>query len=510
MKIKQVAIKKHIAFLVVGISCFFTNTAQVDASCSTIETFQSKYQVVDFSENILKTTDGDCYGFMNTDGTIISAVQWDEAEDFQEGVAIICKDRKYGLLNVDGDIIVDTIYNSMRWMNKQLLLVSKNGKYGCIDIKGNVIIDLQWDNTFVFYEGLAFVKKGSTFYCIDESGEVVFKGEWDKVGYFQNGLAPVINTKNSLYGFVDKKGTLALKVNPEYTNYYGVKEKLDISNIYNFEQELFSFETSEGGQGYGDMNGNIIYYSSVGNTAFFQYDIRNIIVENGISKIMNDNGKVIKSLQGEIVDVLSEDCFVLRYAKQFALIHANGDFITGFDFKDVWKYSDTSVLIEKNNSYNGTIDICGNVVIEPTWDSMLVAGDGLIFATKDYKWRLVTADNNVTDGEYDWLATVNQEKQVFVVTIKNKKMGLLDTSGNILLQNEWDNIISIDAENAFLVQKGDTYHIIKLQEEKTILQLRVYTEGLLNIMRMQGLKKVQMSSLVRHFLMLQDLDWREH
>ncbi|KXL52240.1 KWG leptospira [Anaerotignum neopropionicum] len=464
MKIKQFNIKKFVAVLVV-VSCFFTNIVRVDASWLTIETFQSKFQIVDFSDNMLKTTDGDRYGFMKIDGTIISAVQWDEADDFREGVAIICKDRKYGLLNLDGDIIVDTIYNSMRWMNNQVLLVSKNGKYGCIDIKGKVIIDLQWDNTFVFYEGLAFVKKGSTSYCIDESGKIIFKGEWDKVGYFQNGLAHVINTKNNLYGFIDKKGALALEVNPEYTNYYGIKEKLEISKLNNFEQGIFSFKTSGGGQGYGDVNGTIIYYSSIGNTAFFDYGINNIIVENGISKIMNDNGKVIKSLPGEIVNGLSADCFVLRYSNQLALVHANGDFITGFDFKDVWKYNDTLAIIEKNNLQKGIIDLYGNMVIEPTWDSMMSAGDGLIFAEKNYKWLLIDADNNVVDSEYDWLQTMRNEKQAFVLTTKNKKVGLLDISGNILLKNEWDSIISTDTEDTFLVQKGDTYQVMKLQEE---------------------------------------------
>jgi hypothetical protein len=92
------------------------------------------------------------------------------------------------------------------------------GRWGYIDVRGKVVVPLTWDSATEFSDGLARVLRDGRVRYLDPTGKVVIDlGERNRAGDFHEELAPVWEDR-SLAGkdwrteFIDKKGSKAFAV----------------------------------------------------------------------------------------------------------------------------------------------------------------------------------------------------------------------------------------------------------------------------------------------------------
>jgi hypothetical protein len=129
------------------------------------------------------------WGYIDSNGELIIATQFDEATPFSEGLAAVCT----GDCRNDGD-----------------------SKWGYIDKSGKYVINPQFGHAYAFKEGLAVVCVGnsSSYPCdgkegyIDHAGKFVINPQFDDANSFENGLAliaigPLLDRKN---GYINKTG----------------------------------------------------------------------------------------------------------------------------------------------------------------------------------------------------------------------------------------------------------------------------------------------------------------
>lgn len=86
----------------------------------------------------------------------------------------------------------------------------KKGKYGFTDESGKVVVEAKYKNIKQFSEGLAAVQLKDIWGFIDNTGREVIAPEYYEVESFSDGLAKVQLNFNEGYGFIDKKGDVAL------------------------------------------------------------------------------------------------------------------------------------------------------------------------------------------------------------------------------------------------------------------------------------------------------------
>lgn len=168
-------------------------------------------------------------GFINTNGkVIIDTSNYSEVGDFHENLAYVCKPKpenqqQCGYINEKGRIIVPLKYGYASDFSEGLAVVNKfnnDGRRllnesGYIDKTGKLV--LKGDYGYDFSNNLA-----SNTYCsgyIDKTGKEIV--DISRIGtsgidgicsYFNDGLL-LIRLKNDYFGYVNKKGELAIKTN---------------------------------------------------------------------------------------------------------------------------------------------------------------------------------------------------------------------------------------------------------------------------------------------------------
>jgi hypothetical protein len=159
------------------------------------------------------------YGYIDSTGTVVVPIIYDDAGGFNEGLAPVSKDGKYGYVDKAGNEILPFIYDRASSFNESLAAVGIGNwtdgfKWGYIDKSGKEIMPLIYDDAKKFSEGLAPVKKDGKWGYIDKSGKEVIPFEYDSAEYFADGAAVV--GKDGKYGHIDKTGKIIVPLKYGY------------------------------------------------------------------------------------------------------------------------------------------------------------------------------------------------------------------------------------------------------------------------------------------------------
>lgn len=221
--------------------------------------------------------------------------EFSEIGDFHEGLAYACKSikeyqKQCGYINKKGEIIIPLKYGYASDFSDGLASVAqfdKNGKKllnesGYIDKTGKLI--LKGDYFYDFSDNLApdiscskyFDKTGKTIVDISEIGNSSIDGV---CSYFNDGLL-LIRLKNNYFGYLNKKGALAIKTI--------ARTKEDYSPLgLRFTEDLTYIEINNK-WGFIDKTGKIIIKPRF--TRDFDGDIfEDMQFKNGLARVKENN-----------------------------------------------------------------------------------------------------------------------------------------------------------------------------------------------------------------------------
>ncbi|MDD2791977.1 MAG: WG repeat-containing protein [Sediminibacterium sp.] len=171
------------------------------------------------------------YGYVDYDGKQVIPMEYKTqllagGYRFREGLWCFEKDGKQGYMDPNGNIVIAPQFESASDFTNGMAFVQKPGEslYGYIDQKGNYLIKPQFYDAGAFDEnGFALVRlnnNNAPQSIIDRKGKLVVKGiphpaQEDGFGgnvHFSSGLALVKDTVSKKYGYVDHSGKLAIPV----------------------------------------------------------------------------------------------------------------------------------------------------------------------------------------------------------------------------------------------------------------------------------------------------------
>jgi len=349
------------------------------------------------------------WGLMDTNGNMVVPFQYHEIGSFYEGYAVVMT-----IGGARGDTYISN--SSFRW--------------GVIDTEGNTVIPLGRHGFRYSSEGLisfkpdqvAFVLPGGTWGYMDKNANIIIPAEYDNTFPFREGLAAVV--QDNRMGFIDKIGNVVIPF--EYNgSSYSMAPRIELRN----EQLDTGFREGLAVVSYGvwpntgtgviDRNNNIV-------VPFGEYDlIYNF--QDGFAAVRNSGRWGFVNSNGELAIPLEQYAFVRSFSDGLAAVRRDWD-----------------------KAGMGFIDKSGNVAIPFMFDHVEPFNEGFaaVWNSDSSDGRFPGRDNRTFDYAF----------------IDNPgKWGFIDTSGNVVLPIEFDNVAGV-SNGLALVQRDGLWGIVRFMD----------------------------------------------
>lgn len=279
--------------------------------------------------------------------------------------------------------------------------IVENGKYGYIDRTGKVVIEPQFRYISGILGGTASAMKGDKWYLIISKDIIVEVSEQTRL---VNGMALV--SVNGKYGYIDKKGKMAIEPQFEMANEFsGGAAAVEVNRMWGyikkngefaiepqfdnaggFHEGLASVQKN-GKCGYIDTKGDMVIEIKPRPFSYYKD------FSNGLAEVCSNGKWGYINRQGELV---------IRYQFDETYPFSEGlALVGGFDNLEYYGDDDNPYASEHLSTY-GFIDKTGKVVIAPVFDYADSFGDGVAAVKKNNEWYFIDqAGNEIFNQKFD-------------------------------------------------------------------------------------------------------------
>jgi hypothetical protein len=205
-------------------------------------------------------------GFVDTNGKLSIAPEYDKAEFFSDGCAAVSNGGKWGFIDKTGKTVIPLQYAQAKAFENGIALVYDGAekRWGVINTRGEVLTPPKWyrqpkvigDDRIIFQE--AITKTSNHLWGLaDSKGKILVAPKWARVATtgFNSGLAVAVLPSNNgarygsqewwgKAGYIDRDGNDVIPCKFDYTNWF---------------TEGLAFAKEGDKQGYIDTTGNFVF-----------------------------------------------------------------------------------------------------------------------------------------------------------------------------------------------------------------------------------------------------------
>lgn len=196
-----------------------------------------------FADGLARAQIGSKYVYINLQGKIVLAGDYDMARSFEDGVAKVEKGNSTYMINTKGEKVNLFTYPSE--FGDGLCVGVKFSKeeskwyYGYADKKGKLAIPCEFEKAYKFEDGMALVQKDGKWGYIDTNGNWIIYREFDESFHFSTeGVAEVV--QNGKWGLLTKDGDYVLPC--EYDSLYCCDEVKRVFTVKNGYMNVWDLE----------------------------------------------------------------------------------------------------------------------------------------------------------------------------------------------------------------------------------------------------------------------------
>jgi hypothetical protein len=172
-----------------------------------------------FAQGLGAVKQGDKWGFIDTKGNLVVALQFAHTRSFSEGLARVMNREpganrlRIGFIDRTGKLVIPCGFSSGGDFAEERAWVEVNGNGHFIDPKGKVIYTFGPNfYPYKFEGGLAPVESRGEWGYVDKTGEIVIEPRFDQAGSFSGPTAVV--RLGDRYGLIDRTGKLVKEMKP--------------------------------------------------------------------------------------------------------------------------------------------------------------------------------------------------------------------------------------------------------------------------------------------------------
>ena len=355
-------------------------------------------------------------------------------------------DEHYGVIDKTGKIIIEPEYDRIDIPNrdkaifvtykedlKNIVNEKNESIYKDIDVSAIEIIDENDEENTFDTSRLKYVENGK-YGLLDFSGKKITEAKYDEIISLTDKYGEYRVKKDNKYGVLSNKGVELVDIKYDYVagdgysvdgSYkeagYIVGKKTDDGILYGYidknEKEILKME-NENVYRVLDMPGSELYL---------------VVTQNGRSQIFKDKKNKTDYLYREV-----------RYS-----VHSN------------------MFVVQKNKTY-GLLDKDFNVIIEPKYNELLVAG---IYVNASIGEEMYVFDLNgkeIKNSEYIGLEKTSTEKYYIAIDKENYMYGVLNEDMEVVLEPTYDYIREVENTDLIVATKGDSITIFSANMKKLV------------------------------------------
>lgn len=314
--------------------------------------------------------------------------------------------------------------------------------YGFIDRDGKIVIEPQFQYAYSFHADRARIFTGTMsswgnypgeghYGYIDSTGAEVIPLIYEEADDFaENGKATVC--KNGKYGVIDING----------------------NTVVDFSYDYISYNSSA--HVYRAFNGTMTSYGSP---------------ESGTYYILDDDCKEKCSITCDSLYTY-EGFIEASKNKKYAIYSYDGEKKTDFIFDSLGLLSDSLISFRKTSGGKyGYVDVNGNIVIEPAYDSANKFIDGKAIVKKDKTYYLIDKKGQtITTYKVDYMDSSFESGYTYGFEGSLADYGypsegkyyLMDIDGNYISRGYKNGNCYSIADGTWRVQENDTWYVLDL------------------------------------------------
>lgn len=325
-----------------------------------------------WTENIICQYDGEHYGYVNGNGTELTAMVYDLAYPFSEGLGCAMIDGIYGFVDKNGEVAIPFSYLDAAPFSEELAYFYGDEGYGFLKPDGTIAFTLDCDSVSSFKEGLAYFSINGKYGYINTEGQTVIEPVYQDAGYFQNGLAKV--RSGSFVGMINKNGEEVIPIQYSMVLCYekGIMAKVyGRTDYYNYAGEILSKED------YDKLPD--VTYDTAKQDGFYEYgqgrtfDFSKVLLRNSITP---KKALYWKLSHGKYVDMVMDESGEMQNLRKYNS-WGEYDYIKRFALYDV--------------EQSGQLVLYG--CEEPCDSYLFPMSDSALYCVRDNQLHLVLAGN---------------------------------------------------------------------------------------------------------------------
>lgn len=337
-------------------------TAVFISSCDIIDSITGNKN--DGTVELYPVQVGGQWGYINKNGKIEIAPQFQNAAPFYEGLAAIRESNRRKYIDRRGEVVIEGSFSNITRFSEGKAAVQLDGRWGYIDKKGNFIINPKYRSAFAFSNGRAFVRSVdfSEHYYIDKNDKriqsVSMPSSVDFVeeNEFRDGRAMI--RRQDLFGYIDRDGNAVID--------------LKYAEARPFSERLAAVRISDR-WGFIDNSGDVSIapkFISVGN---FGDGLAPARAGSNLFGYVDKDGVFVISEQFEVAEPFSEGRAAVLIDGRWTFIDKQGNTITHPQFDEVRPFYNglarVTLLVpvgETIQTHRGYINKSGQYVWYPT------------------------------------------------------------------------------------------------------------------------------------------------
>jgi hypothetical protein len=399
------------------------------------------------------------WGFIDKEGEVMIAPQYDYVEAYSEGLAIAQKDGAVGFIDKAGKVVVPFMYEEAEAFKQGVAIVSRNGLYGMIDRTNKERVPIQYELVSPFSSGLALVANEKGYGYVDQAGHVVIPVELDYATDFERAYA-VVEWKGKK-GIINTLGKTVVPIEYDWI------EPFDGNGICRAKKD----------NKYGllDKNGSEVLpfiYDRIGTF----YDSLAIIVQGDKYGYINRSGEEHIALKYDFVpEVLLWGNYVDGFAKyrlkdKLGVMDAEGESVFPAIFQDIGSYKEGEYIAVKKRGKWGYSNQNLKLVIPYDYDDAFTFNGAFAVCRLDSAWILIDREGKKALAEQ--FQSINLIGDSLFLVQQNGKYGLLGPRLEVLLPIEYEEIKAAPFKNLLSLRREASLSYYDLKGLK-----RIYNKG---------------------------------
>lgn len=281
---------------------------------------------------------------------------------------------------------------------------------------------------------------------------------------------------NEKWGVIDQTGKLI--IDPAYDEMITIpSNKTDIFIcIYDvdytndtYKTKVLDSKNKEKFTGYYDLV-EVIENKDSNNILWYEEEILKV-KKDGRYGLIDYNGKEILPIEYDSIEALEgvKNSIIIKKEEKIGLCNNQGNIIINPEYKEIKAigddYKNGYIVVNNNNKY-GLIDFTKQIILEPKYEEVKTLTANNVYVVKEEgKLKVINKDlETLVENKFDDAKQINGENIVF---LKNRKYGIMNTTGEIRTKAEYDNIEYI-FDNYYIAKKSGKYGIISIANETVL------------------------------------------